>query len=308
MPREYKRASSSRTYRDYSTEKLDSALKLIRAKKITQRNAAKHFKIPRSTLKYKLKGEHRLPFGGHKALTDKAENAIVQYCIVMNDYGFPLDTYDLRFKQSMPEIEWIRSSLKRNKNISLRFSSNINKTKASLSSETINQFFNHMSKELDSIQPSNIWNYDETNLTDDPALPKLKRQEGNKVLLGDNFSSHMSWEVINSCKENLIAFVCLPPNSTHLTQPLDIAFYKPLKLNWRKVLTAWKLNTSTQSSVMSKDQFPRQLKQLHESIEGKAADNIISGFRKAGIYPLDREKLSELRTDTAKEPRRKKGD
>ena len=119
------------------------------------------------------------------------------------------------------------------------------------------------------------------------ALPKLKRQEGKKVLIGDNLSSHMSVEVIKSCNENQIAFVCLPPNSTHLTQPLDIAFYKPLKVNWRKVITAWKLNTrSTQCSVMSKDQFPRQLKRLHEAIDEKAAENLISGFRKAGNLPI----------------------
>ena len=152
------------------------------------------------------------------------------------------------------------------------------------------------------------------------ALPKLKRQEGKKVLIGDNLSSHMSVEVIKSCNENQIAFVCLPQNSTHLTQPLDIAFYKPLKVNWRKVLTARKLKTrSTNCSVMPKDQFPRQLKRLHEAIDENAAENLISGFRKAGIYPLNRgqvltrlphkrddlelitsnflDKLSELRTE-----------
>ena len=197
MPREYIRTPGSRTYRDYSTEKLESALKSIRTKRMTQRNAVKYFKIPRS-------------------------------------------------------------------------------------------------------------------------------RKGKKVLIGDNLSSHMSLEVIKSCNENQIAFVCLPPNSTHRTQPLDIAFYKPLKVNWRKVLTAWKLSTrSTKCSVLSKDQFPRMLKRLHEAIDEKAADNLISGFRKAGIYPLDRgqvltrlphkrndlelisssfsDKLSELRTDTAKE-------
>ena len=96
-----------------------------------------------------------------------------------------------------------------------------------------------------------------------------------KVLISDNLSSHMSVEVIRSCNENEIAFVFLPPNSTHLTQPLDIDFYKPLKVNWRKVITAWKLNTrSTQCSVMSKDLLPRKLKPLHESIDEKAAERM----------------------------------
>ena len=139
---------------------------------MSQRSAAKYFKIPRSTLKYKLKGEHQLPFGGIKVLTDDTENAIVQHCIVMSDYGFPLDTYDLRcivksyidktgyteprFKQNMPGVEWTRSFLKRNNNIALRFSSNLSKAKASISPETVNEFFNRISKGLDSIPPSNI--------------------------------------------------------------------------------------------------------------------------------------------------------
>ena len=114
----------------------------------------------------------------------------------MSDYGFPLDPYDLkcivksyldktgcterRFKQNMPGVEWTRSFLKRNKNIALRFSSNISKTKASISQETINEFFNHISKVLDSIPPSNIWNYDETNLTDDPGAKKILCKRGCK--------------------------------------------------------------------------------------------------------------------------------
>ena len=113
------------------------------------------------------------------------------------------------------------------------------------------------------------------------GFTKAQTSGRKKVLIGDNLPSHMSVEVIKSCNENQIAFVCLPPNSTHLTQPLDIAFYKPLKVNWRKVITAWKLNTrSTQCSVMSKDQFPRQLKRLHEAIDEKAAEDLMSGFRK----------------------------
>jgi len=42
-------------------------------------------------------------------------------------------------------------------------------------------------------------------------LPKLKRQVGKKLLIGDNLSSHHSMAVIEACKKNNIAFVCLPP-------------------------------------------------------------------------------------------------
>ena len=49
-------------------------------------------------------------------------------------------------------------------------------------------------------------------------LPHAQQQEGKKVLLGDNLSSHLSEAVVKACKENDIAFVCLLPNATHLLQ------------------------------------------------------------------------------------------
>jgi len=68
-------------------------------------------------------------------------------------------------------------------------------------------------------------------------LPRLKKLDGKKVLIGDNLSSHISVKVFEECQENNIAFVCFPPNSTHLTQPLDVAFFRPMKCAWRQILS-----------------------------------------------------------------------
>lgn len=57
-------------------------------------------------------------------------------------------------------------------------------------------------------------------------LPYAKRLEGRKALLGDNLASHFNDNVLNLCEEHNIAFVCLVPHSTHLCQPLDVAFFK----------------------------------------------------------------------------------
>jgi hypothetical protein len=56
-------------------------------------------------------------------------------------------------------------------------------------------------------------------------LPVLKKKPGRKVVISDNLSSHISVDVLKACKENNIAFISLPPNSTHLTQPLDVAYF-----------------------------------------------------------------------------------
>lgn len=66
-------------------------------------------------------------------------------------------------------------------------------------------------------------------------LPLLKKQQGTKVVIGDNLSSHISLEVLRICELNDIKFIALPSNATHLLQPLDVVFFRPLKVNWRKI-------------------------------------------------------------------------
>lgn len=59
-------------------------------------------------------------------------------------------------------------------------------------------------------------------------------ENGPVVLIGDNLSSHISIKVLELCEHNNILFsVCLPPNNTHLTQPLDVTFFGPMKKLWR---------------------------------------------------------------------------
>ena len=72
------------------------------------------------------------------------------------------------------------------------------------------------------------------------VVPALKKLVGRKVIIGDNLVTHLSVKVLKLCEENNIGFIALPPNSTHLTQPLDVAFFRPMKIAWRKQLSCWK--------------------------------------------------------------------
>lgn len=55
----------------------------------------------------------------------------------------------------------------------------------------------------------------------------LKEVEGGgpSALIGDNLASHINERVLRLCDEQNIKFICLPPNTTHISQPLDIAFF-----------------------------------------------------------------------------------
>ena len=113
---------------------------------------------------------------------------------------------------------------------------------------------------------------------------KLPNEEA-KVMIGDNLASHLSFKMVKTCFENNIRFAFLPPNSTHMTQPLDVAFFAPLKNEWRKILMKWK---KYNRGVLPKSLFPSLLRQTITNLGPRSATNLISGFRTTGIYPLNR--------------------
>ena len=125
------------------------------------------------------------------------------------------------------------------------------------------------------------------------VLPYMKKFPANdsKVIIGDNLASHLSVLVIKECEKHNIRFVFLPPNSTHLTQPLDVSVFRPLKRAWRTVLEQHKLKNP---GPVSKDCFPKILKETLNQCKAKSKDNIRNGFQKCGILPFDRSKVLVL--------------
>ena len=121
-------------------------------------------------------------------------------------------------------------------------------------------------------------------------LPKLCRQEGKIVLTGDNLSLHLSETVIRACSKNNIAFVCLYPKTTHLLQPLHVAWFAPLKKVCRKTLEDWKKSPQglKHKGALPKENFNKLLKTLVSRLEenGASSENLVSGFLKCCLYPF----------------------
>ena len=196
MPRTYKHVAGSRDYIPYTQETLTKCLKEVRSGNLTQTDACLTFKIPLSTIKNKLKGMHNKKPGGCTIFSENEEEIFANYVIFMSSFGFPVDCYDLRsivksyadrkgmfirqFAGNMPGVEWVKSFLKRNKQLSVRFTSNIKRKRAEVGTVIINNFFDNITPELAGVPPSNIWNYDETNLTDDPGNKLVITKRGSK--------------------------------------------------------------------------------------------------------------------------------
>lgn len=319
------------------------------------------------------------------------EKLFVDRLKICSERGYPIDSTTLRllvkdfldrrgkevkrFKDNLPGRDFVESFMRRHKDqLAVRMCQNIKRSRAGVTPETINSYFDELSNELENVPPSNIINYDETNLTDDPgkrkvitrrgtnypervmnsskastsvmfaaaadgtilppyvvykalhlyqswteggpnyarynrtksgwfnsfcfedwvltvAVPYLKKLEGKKFFIGDNLSSHLSLESVKLCQDNDIRFIFLPANSTHLTQPLDVAFFRPLKTTWRRILEEWKKGPGRNEATVPKDKFPLLLKKLCDSLK---EENVIAGFRKCGIAPLDRNKVLSM--------------
>lgn len=131
-------------------------------------------------------------------------------------------------------------------------------------------------------------------------LPHAKHLQGPKVVIGDNLSSHFTATVIAECEKNDIAFVCLVPNSTHLLQPLDVGFFRPFKIAWRKTVATFK-EKNPRTATIPKSVFPSLLTNALQSMDeitlnkkvhkDRIATNLIRSFKACGIVPLDKNEV-----------------
>ena len=102
------------------------------------------------------------------------------------------------------------------------------------------------------------------------------------LILLDGHSSHFNPTMICMAAEKDILVFCLPPNTTHLLQPLDSSAFGSLKVHWKEC----RLFTMRTEKFLTRNTF--------SSIFATAwswamtIENIIAGFRFTGVYPFDR--------------------
>ena len=107
------------------------------------------------------------------------------------------------------------------------------------------------------------------------------------LLMMDGHSTHFQPSVVRmAAKEEVILF-CLPPHSTHLTQPLDKGCFGPLKSAWKEVCHDFLIKNP--GKVVTRYEF--------SALFGKAwthsmtMTNVIAGFHTTGIFPFNRNAL-----------------
>ena len=103
------------------------------------------------------------------------------------------------------------------------------------------------------------------------------------LLMLDGHSSHYNPSTVRMAAEQQVIIFCLPPHTTHLTQPLDKSCFSALKKFWHEECHMYTVNNP--GKVVTRFQFSS----LFSSAWSRAMTrgNIISGFRVCGIYPLN---------------------
>ena len=74
------------------------------------------------------------------------------------------------------------------------------------------------------------------------------------LLFLDGHHSHLGINLIQKAKSLGIYLLCLPPNTTHVLQPLDVGVFGPIKASWRSVVKEY--NMRTRAANIKQDVFP----------------------------------------------------
>ena len=119
------------------------------------------------------------------------------------------------------------------------------------------------------------------------------------LLLLDGHSSHFELASIEmACKKEVI-ILCLPPHTTHESQPLDSAVFGPLKKHWTGVCHDFQ--QANPGAVITKYSFSRLFSQAW--LDSLSAHNLIAGFKNCGVHPFNRSAIEVLDDNCVNEPR-----
>ena len=86
------------------------------------------------------------------------------------------------FDNKLPGKKWAYSFIKRHKSkLAYRVVQNIKPSRAEKTPDEMNEYFTNLQLSLEGVPSDNILNYDETNLTDDPGVPKVLIQKRSEI-------------------------------------------------------------------------------------------------------------------------------
>ena len=116
-----------------------------------------------------------------------------------------------------------------------------------------------------------------------PAVSHLL-ETGPVVLFVDGHHSHITLELIKYARGKGVHLFCLPPNCTHILQPLDVGTFGPLKSEWQKILQQ-EYRLQTKATNVERRNFAKLLAKLWQ--RAFTPEHVQAGFQGTGLYPFN---------------------
>jgi hypothetical protein len=114
-------------------------------------------------------------------------------------------------------------------------------------------------------------------------VDKYAGTERPVVLLIDSASSHVNMSSFEYAKDRGIQLYRIPPNATHLMQPLDEGVFGPLKKSWTRLVREHAKDNP--ANPIGKAKFAEKLKEAFFLF--RKPHTVIRSFKSTGIYPVD---------------------
>ena len=112
------------------------------------------------------------------------------------------------------------------------------------------------------------------------------------LLIIDGAHVHLSLWISEFCDEMNIILYVLHPNSTHLTQPLDLSFMGSVKVHYKEVVCRW---ITDHPFELCKFAFPEAFVNMWRHVVAVTVENTAKGFKVAGIYPFNPETVDQCK-------------
>jgi hypothetical protein len=114
-----------------------------------------------------------------------------------------------------------------------------------------------------------------------------EKADGQKrVLICDGHGSHVTANFIRHCRENNIELLILPPHSSHITQPLDVAVFGPLKQ-----FMAAELQKLIHTEIHRVQKAEWTCAYIRAREQAFSTLNIIAAFSGTGLFPFQPQKV-----------------
>lgn len=236
---------------NYTSEQLKNALEAVK-NGMPVLAASKTFKVPRSTLRYKVSGDRPESFGKvgpNCVLGDDVEKLLCDWMKASCAKGFPVTRdglcYSVQkianevklktpFTNNRPGRKWFESFMSRHPELSVKKSEYISKARAAVTAEKIRKWFQNTLDDLRNEatvleDPKRIWNMDETAFYLNPSGGCVIAEKGKHV-----YATSM-----NSDKENVTTLITVnavgdyaPPLTLYKFERIPATYFKSAPLHW----------------------------------------------------------------------------